>query len=82
MSQSALGNPPTECAKPSLPEGIATTVVAAKAGDEQRLVSGHADSFKKKLRHSAVPRRDWVVGWLQGRVKGDAHAGPLRGTWV
>jgi len=74
MAQLALRNPPTECAKSSLPDGIATTVVAAKARDEQRLVSGQADSFKKQLRHSAVPRWDRVVGWLQRRVESDAHA--------
>jgi hypothetical protein len=71
--QLALRNPPAERAKPSLPDGIATTVVASKARDEQRLVSGQADSVEKELRHSAVPRRDRVVGWLKRRVEGDAH---------
>jgi hypothetical protein len=74
MAQLALRNPPTECGKPGLPDGIATAVVAAKVRDEQRLVSSQADSFKKELRHSAVPGRDRVIGWLQRRVEGDPHA--------
>ena len=74
MTQLAICKLSTECGKPSLPDGIATAVVATKSRDEQRLVSGQADCFDKELRHSAVPRRDRVVGWLQRRVKGDAHA--------
>jgi hypothetical protein len=74
MAQMALGDPPTERGEPSLTDGIAGSLVTAKAGDEDGFVSGQPEGCQEKLRHPAVSGRDRVIGRLQRRVKGDAHA--------
>ena len=75
MTQPALGDPLTERGKPGLTERIAIPVVAAKARGEEGLMPGKTEGCKEELRHPAISRRDGVIGRLQRRVEGYAHAG-------
>jgi hypothetical protein len=74
MAKAAHGDPPTELGKPSLADAIAAPFVAAKAGDEEGLVSSQAESCEEELRHPAISGRNRVIRRLQRRVKSDAHA--------
>jgi hypothetical protein len=59
---------------PSLAQRVAVPVIAAKSGGYLRIVASHLQGREEKLRDPTVPRRNWMIGGFQGRVKGDTHS--------
>jgi hypothetical protein len=59
---------------PSLAQRVAVPVKTAESGGYQSIVASHSQGREEKLRDHSVSRRNWMIGGLQRRVKGDTHS--------
>jgi hypothetical protein len=59
---------------PRLAQRVAAPVIAAKSGGYEGVVASHPQGREEQLRDLSVPRRNWMIGRFQRRIKGDTHS--------